>query len=144
MYDPGKCVDTPAVAFGKRTVSFKSKGEKVTSEVFPVDPCALKAETLPGCHIEVPAGNLRPSLEQKGDWVIRLEAGRGAAIGRMLSGALLSVLRSEALAGVQRHGVAEGCCVVVVLVGCQREVPGANGTPSLMAKELSEMRDGEF
>ena len=141
MYDPGKCVGTPAVAFVKRTVSFKSKGEEVTSEVFPLDPCALKAETLPGCHIEVPAGNLRPSLEQKGDSVIRLEAGSGAVIGRMLSGSLLSVFRAEALAGVQRLGATEGCCVVVDLVGCQREVPGANFTPSFMAKELSKMRD---
>lgn len=55
------------MALGKRTVSFKSKGEEVTSEVFPVDPFALKAETLPGCHREVPAGNLTPSLAQKGD-----------------------------------------------------------------------------
>ena len=113
----------------------------MTSEVFPVDPLALKAETLPGCHIEVPAGKLRPSFEQKGDWVIRLEAGSGAAIGRMPSGALLSVLGLKALAGVQRLGVPEGCCVVVDLVGCQREVPGANFTPSFMAKELSKMRD---
>lgn len=144
MYDPGMRVGTPAVAFGKRTVSFKSKGEEVTSEVFAVDPCALKAETLPGCHIEVPAGNFRPSLEQKGDWVIRLEAGRGAAIGRMLSSALLSDFRSEALAGVQRLGVPEGCRVVEDLVGCHRDVPGANFTPSFMAKELSEMMDGEL
>jgi hypothetical protein len=132
------------VALGKRTVSFKAKGEKVTREVFPVDPCALKAETLPGCHREVPAGNLTHSLEQKGDWVIRLEAGSGAAIGRMLRGALLSVLRSEALAGVQRLGATEGCLVVVELVDCHREVPGANLTPSFMAKELWEMMDGEL
>jgi hypothetical protein len=67
MYNPEKCVGTAAVAFGKRTVSFKAKGEEVTSEVFPVEPCALIAETLPGCHNEVPAGNLRPSFVQKGD-----------------------------------------------------------------------------
>lgn len=75
--------------------------------------------------------------------MIRLEAGRGAAIGRMLSGAVLSVLRSEALAGVQRLGAAAGRGVVVELVGCQREVPGANLIPSFMAKELWEMMDGE-
>lgn len=66
-HDPEKCVGTPEVALGKRTVSFKAKGEEVTREVFPVDPFALKAETLPGCHSEVPAGNLTPSLAQKGD-----------------------------------------------------------------------------
>jgi hypothetical protein len=56
-----------SVPFGKRTVSFKTKGEEVTNEGFPVDPCDLIAEALPGCHMEVPAGILRPSLEQKGD-----------------------------------------------------------------------------
>lgn len=75
--------------------------------------------------------------------MIRLEAGIGAAIGRMLSGALLSVFREEALAGVQRLGATEGWWVVVELVGCHREVPGANLTPSFMAKELSEMMEGE-
>jgi hypothetical protein len=70
--------------------------------------------------------------------VIRLEAGSGAAIGRMLRGALLSVLRSEALAGVQRLGATEGWGMVVKRVGCHREVPGANLAPSFMAKEPLE------
>ena len=112
------------------------------SEGCPVEAGVLDAAALPGCHIEVPVGILRPSLEQKGDWVIRFEAGSGAVIGRMLRGALLSVFHSPALEGDQRLGGLTGCRMVVELVGCHSEVPGANFKPSFLSKELSEMMAG--
>jgi hypothetical protein len=75
--------------------------------------------------------------------VIKFETGRGAAMGRMLRGALCSVFHSPALAGLQRLGALARCWVGVELVGCQSEVPGENLKPSFLAKELSEMMAGE-
>jgi hypothetical protein len=92
--------------------------------------------------MEVPAGILKPSLEQKGDWVIRFEAGSGAVIGRMLRGALLLVFHSPALAGVQRLGELACCLMMAELVGCQREVLLENVKPSFLSKELSEIMAG--
>jgi hypothetical protein len=75
--------------------------------------------------------------------VIKFEAGSGAVMGRMLRDALPSVFHSPALAGLQRLGALARWWVGVELEGCQSEVPGANLKPSFLAKELSEMRDGE-
>lgn len=112
------------------------------SEGRPVEAGVLNAEAVSGCHIEVPAGISRPSLEQKGEWVIRFEAGRGAVIGRMLRGALLLVFHSPALAGAQRLGGLVRCLVGVELEDCQREVPLENVKPSFLSKELSDMMAG--
>lgn len=115
----------------------------MTSEGFPVEPGVLNAAAPPGCHIEVPVGIWILSLEQKGDWVIRLVTGRGAVIGRMLRGALLLVFHSQALAGVQRLGEL-ACCLVAAmeLVGCHSKVQGANFKPSFLSKQLFEMIAG--
>lgn len=67
------------------------------SEGFPVEDGVLNAAAIASSHIEVPAGILRPSLNQKGDWVTRFKAGRSAVIGRMLRGAPVLVLHSQAL-----------------------------------------------
>jgi hypothetical protein len=115
----------------------------VISEGRAVDAGVLNAAALPGCHIEVPVGIRRSSLAEKGDCVIRFEAGSGAVIGRMLRGALLLVFHSEALAGVQRLGRLACCLVLVELVGCQSEVPGGNFKPSFLSKELSAMMAGD-
>jgi hypothetical protein len=56
----------------------------VIREVLPVELCALVAAEVLGCQSEVPAGMTRPSFEQKGLEVTRLDAGRGAPMGRML------------------------------------------------------------
>lgn len=112
------------------------------SEGFPVEAGVLNAAVLPGRHMEVPAGILMPSLEQKGGWVIRFEAGRGAVIERMLKGALLVVFHSPALDGAQRLGALACCWMVEKLVGCHSEVPGVNFKPSFLSKELSEMMAG--
>ena len=52
------------VPFGKDTVSFESYGLAVISETCLIDFCSLGAAALSACHIEVPAGILRLSLEQ--------------------------------------------------------------------------------
>jgi hypothetical protein len=131
------------VPFGKVNPSFESNGLAVIREGVPVELCALVAAEVLGCQSEVPAGMTRPSFEQKGLEVTRLDAGRGAPMGRMLSVVLLVDLEAEE-PGVQRPGAALACCWVVLgPVACQREVPGAIFKPSLVSKELEVIRDVE-
>jgi len=52
------------VPFGKDTVLFELKGLAVISEILPVDACTSKGAALAGCHIEVPTGILKLSLEE--------------------------------------------------------------------------------
>jgi hypothetical protein len=124
------------VFFGKVNPSLELKGLAVMREVLPVEFCALVAAEVLGCQSEVQAEMTRPSFEQKGLDVTRLDAGRGAPMGRMLSEVPLLVWGEAEVAGVQRPGAPACCWMVLGPAACQREVPGAIFEPSLVSKGL--------